>query len=237
MAVQAKLDYESLEDGALARHIAARDPDAVRYVTGRNNQRLYRAAWSILKNRADAEDAVQSGYLLAFAAIDGFKARSSLSTWLTRIVINEALGRERSAKRRRARLEEASVMILDNYRDRLMQGSRGGSTPEGEFARAQVRTLIEKAVADLPADFRLVFVMREIEGLSVEETAECLGLVPATVKTRHLRARRRLQEALAPEVRSVLSGTFPFAGADCARITEEVVRRFCGGARECDACD
>lgn len=227
MSAQAKLDYESFDDATLARHIAARDAEAVRFVTGRNNQRLFRAAWSILKNRADAEDAVQSGYLRAFAAIEGFEARSSLSTWLTRIVINEALGRQRSARRRRAQLEEASVTVLDDYREKLMQGSQSGTSPDGELARAQVRRLIEEAVAGLPANFRLVFVLREIEGLTVEETAESLGLVEATVKTRHLRARRRLQEALAPELRAVLSGTFPFAGADCARITEEVVRRFC----------
>lgn len=228
MRTQTRLEHGALDDASLARLVAARDPEAVRLVTGRNNQRLFRAAWSILRNRAEAEDAVQSAYLRAFAAIDRFEARSSLSTWLTRIVINEALGRQRAARRRRAQLDGTSVTLLEDYREKLMQGSRSGIGPDGELARAQVRGLLEQAIAQLPADFRLVFVMREIEGLSVEETAESLGIVPATVKTRHLRARRRLQEALAPELKSVLSGTFPFAGADCARITEEVVWRFCG---------
>src|SRR3954449_6459887 len=104
---QTRLDYESLDDMALARLIAIRDADAVRLITQRNNQRLFRAAWSILKNRADAEDAVQSAYLRAFAAIDGFEGRSSLSTWLTRIAINEALGRQRTARRRRKHFEDA----------------------------------------------------------------------------------------------------------------------------------
>lgn len=226
--MRAKPDYERLDDAALARLIAARNPEAVRLVTMRNNQRLFRAAWSILENRAEAEDAVQSAYLSAFAAIDRFEGRSSLSTWLTRIVVNEALGRARAARRRRAHLDGASVTLLDDYREKLMRGSLSGSAPDGDFARAQLRTLLEKAIADLPAAFRLVFVLREIEGLSVEEAAETLGLVPATIKTRLLRARRRLQEALAPEVQAALIGAFPFAGADCGAMTEAVVTRFCG---------
>jgi RNA polymerase sigma-70 factor (ECF subfamily) len=148
-----------------------------------------------------------------------------LSTWLTRIVINEALGRLRSARRRRARLDSASIADLDHYRETLMQGSRT-APPDASLAREQIRKLIEQAVAALPESFRQVFVFREIEGLSVEETADILGLVEATVKTRHLRARRRLQEALAPELKAALAGTFPFAGADCQRLTEQVLAAF-----------
>ena len=218
---------ESLDDAALAMLIGARDADAVRLVTQRNNQRLFRTAWSILKDREDAEDAVQSAYLRAFSGIGSFEARSSLSTWLMRITINEALGRKRAAGRRRAQLEAASVTMLDDYREKLMRGSMTGS-PDGDYARAQLRHVMERAIADLPGDFRLVFVLREIEGLSVEETAEALDLVPGTVKTRHLRARRRLQQALAPEMESALAGSFPFAGADCESMTERVVAAYCG---------
>ena len=225
-----KPDLSSLDDPALARLIAARDPAAVRLVTQRNNQRLFRAAWSILGNRAEAEDAVQSAYLRAFAAIDGFEGRASLTTWLTRIAINEALGRARAAKRRRAHLEGDSVAFLDDYREKLMQGSIGDGSPEKAHARAELRHLLEAAVARLPDPFRLVFVLREIEGLGVEEVAETLGLPPNTVKTRHLRARRKLQQDLAPEVKEALTGTFPFAGADCEAMTERVVAASCGGA-------
>ena len=228
MVAQEKPDYGSLDDGALAQLIAVRDAEAVRLVTRRNNQRLFRAAWSILKNRAEAEDSVQSAYLRAFTAIEGFEARASLSTWLTRIVINEALGRKRAAARRRNHLDQSSVTVLESYREKLMRGSTSGTSPDGELMRSQIRTRLEQAIADLPSDFRLVFVLREVEGLSVEEIAETLGIVPATVKTRNLRARRRLQRALEPELKAVLSGAFPFAGADCEAITEEVVRSFCG---------
>jgi RNA polymerase sigma-70 factor (ECF subfamily) len=221
-----RTDYGKLGDAALARLIAARDEEAVRLVTTRNNQRLFRAAWAILKDRSDAEDVVQSTYLRAFAAIGTFEARSTLSTWLTRIAINEALGRVRAAKRRRVQLEEASVTVLDDYREKLMRGSQTAS-PDAELARAQLRGLLEQAIAGLSDDFRLVFVLREVEGLSVEETAAALDIVPATVKTRHLRARRKLQQALAPEVDTALSGTFPFAGADCGAMTERIVQAWC----------
>src|SRR5687768_351682 len=166
MTAQTRLDYESLDDAALARLVAARDADAVRLVTQRNNQRLFRAAWSILKDRSEAEDAVQSAYLSAFAAIESFEGRASLSTWLTRIAINEALGRARSAQRRRAQLDAASVAVLDDYREKLMRGSIDGTAPDAELARSQMRGLLEQAIAALPDDFRLVFVLRDIEGLS-----------------------------------------------------------------------
>lgn len=226
MSAQAKINYDHLSDAELARLVASRDPEAVRLVTTRNNQRLFRAAWSIVKDRHDAEDAVQSAYLKAFSVINKFEGRSSLSTWLTRITINEALARVRAAQRRRTRLERASVTILDDYREHLMRGSIG-TLPDGELVRTQIRILLEQAVEQLPADFRPVFVLREIEGLTVDETAEVLDIIPATVKTRLYRAKRQLQNILAPELKSALEGSFPFAGADCARLTEQVTSAYC----------
>jgi RNA polymerase sigma-70 factor (ECF subfamily) len=234
VSAQPKLDYQAMDDVSLARRISARDADAVRIVTTRNNQRMFRAAFSISKNRADAEDAVQTAYLRGFAAIDGFEGRSSLSTWLTRIVINEALGRMRAAKRRRARLDETSVIVLDDYREKLMRGSTSGTSPETEVARIQIRRLLEEAISALPPAFRLVFVLREIEGMTVEEAAEALHIKPATVKTRFLRARRRLQDALAPELGAALADSFAFAGGDCEALTERVVEAWCGDETAAD---
>lgn len=229
MTTQPKLDYQSFDDLSLARLIADRDPGAVRLVTTRNSQRLFRAAWSILKDHAESEDVVQSAYLRAFAAIATFEGRSTLSTWLTRIAINEALGRRRAGQRRRAHLDENKVTDIEEYREKLMRGSTGGLSPDGSLAREQIRLLIEQAIARLPDAFRLVFVLREIEGLSVAEASDVLGIAQATVKTRLLRAKRRLQDDMAPEVKSALDGVFPFAGADCEAITERVVRAFCTG--------
>ena len=208
----------------LAERCRARDREAIRAVITANNQRLFRTAWSILKDRGEAEEAVQSAYVSAFASIDTFEGRSSLSTWLTRIVVNEALGRVRAQKRRRDQLESAGVAMMDDYREALMRGSEA-RPPDVAFAREQMRLLLEQAVAALPETFRTVFVLREVEGLSGEETAEVLDLPVATVKTRLHRARRKLQQILAPQIGNALSETFPFAGADCAALTERVLAR------------
>jgi RNA polymerase sigma-70 factor, ECF subfamily len=218
----AVLDYGALTDVDLARRCGLRDRGAIKHVISSNNQRLFRTAWSILKSRPDAEEAVQAAYLSAFSKIASFEGRSALSTWLTRIVVNEALGRRRAEERRRRHLEQEGVALLDNYREALMGGSNA-EAPDVSLAREQIRKLLEQAVADLPDHFRTVFVLREIEGLTSEETAEVLELPVATVKTRLFRSRGRLQEALAPEVAAVLDGAFPFAGSDCAAMTESVL--------------
>jgi RNA polymerase sigma-70 factor (ECF subfamily) len=215
-------DLERLADLELAALLSRGDAGAVRLMTRRNNQRLYRAAWSILRDRAEAEEAVQEAYLKGLRGIGGFTGAASLSTWLTRIVVNEALGRRRAAQARARLLEAASVAVLQDYRETLMASSPQRS-PESALIRAEVARMLEAAVARLPDAFRPVFVLREIEGLSVAETAEALGLEPATVKTRLLRARRRLQAELDPELRAALADTAAFAGADCARMTERVL--------------
>ena len=229
MQVQKAISDDYMDDVALANGFAKREPDAVRLITERNNQRLFRAAWAILKNRAEAEDAVQSGYVRAFSAARTFKGRSSLTTWLTRIVINEALGRKRAIKRRMRRLDGSSVTVLEEYREMMMRGSTNIS-PDSSLAARQIRQRLEEAIGNLPEKFRIVFVLREIEGLTVDEVADTLELEAATVKTRDLRARRRLQRELASEMKSALSGTFPFAGCECAAMTERVLRRICGNS-------
>ena len=216
-------DEATFSDTELAGRIAARDVAAVRLVTGRNNQRLFRAAWSILKDRSEAEEAVQDGYLKAFNAIGTFAGRSSLSTWLTRIVVNEALDRRRRAQRSRL-LNQESVLVLEEYREKLMAGSITHS-PEKVLMRRQIAKLLETAIGRLPDALRPVFVLREIEGLSVEDTAEALQIPEATVKTRLFRARRRLQKELDPELCDALSETFAFAGADCEALTNRVLAR------------
>jgi RNA polymerase sigma-70 factor (ECF subfamily) len=215
-------DYSVIDDVALARLCAERDPGAIRYVVTTNNQRLFRTAWSILKSRAEAEEAVQSAYLSAFAKIASFEGRSALSTWITRILLNEALGRKRAEERRRIHLEKEGVAVFDDYREALMRGSEPDN-PDAAVAREQIRKLLEQAVAALPDNFRTVFVLREIEGLSGEDTAAILGVPVATVKTRLFRGRQRLQQMLAPELGSALSGAFPFAGHDCASLTSRVL--------------
>ena len=175
-----------------------------------NDRKLQRTAWRILRNREDAEDAVQSAYLSALAGISGFAGRSTLSTWLTRIVTNAALAQARLVHRRRTWLEEPTS-IAETYCETLMRGSIA-SSPERAYAHHQILQLINDAIDRLPPQFRTVFVLRQIEELDIGEVAELLGIKTATVKTRHLRARRRLQRALAPALGAAPASMFPFAG-------------------------
>jgi RNA polymerase sigma-70 factor (ECF subfamily) len=220
------IDYERLGDLELAAAVLRRDVSAIRLLMRRNHQRLYRAAWCILRNRAEAEDAVQEAYLKAFAAMGSFAGEAALSTWLTRIAVNEALERRRTAARRARLLQDQSIAVMDDYRGKFMSAPAAPPTPDADLMHRQIKTLLEEAIAKLPQEFRTVFVLREIEGLSVEETADALQIPVATVKTRALRARRRLQAELDADLREALSGTFPFAGADCDRLTERVLAKW-----------
>jgi RNA polymerase sigma-70 factor (ECF subfamily) len=134
--------------------------------------------------------------------------------------------RDASAVRLLRLLHEQSVAVIDDYREALMANSDMARSPEADLMRRQVAKLLERAIAKLPETFRPVFVLRDVEELSVEETAEALQIPKETVKTRLLRARRRLQQELDPELRGALQDTFPFLGADCDALTERVLARF-----------
>jgi len=204
-----------VSDLELARRCAARDEEAVRELTNRYNQRLFRIARSILRSDADAEDAVQDAYIRALEHIGQFRGDSALGTWLTRITINEALGRSR----RRSR-EVSDGLSME---PRVVRP--GVPTPEKVMETQQTRALIERAIDRLPDDFRLVFVARMVEGLSVQETADLFDLKPETVKTRVHRARARLRADLESHVTPAVREAYAFDGDRCARMTERVVSR------------
>lgn len=207
--------YAHLDEAELVALFRARDAGAVRYVATCNNQRLFRAAWAVLRDSAEAEDAVQSAYLKAFAAIDTFEGRSKLSTWLTRIVINEARMRRRSARRRAASLGHAMPPGTDIGEE----VDAAYQTPEQHVANLQLRKALEQALGSLPQIYRTVFILREIEGMTVEETAAALDILPATVKTRLFRARHMLQARLTSLDRTALKGVLAFGGKICAALT------------------
>jgi RNA polymerase sigma-70 factor (ECF subfamily) len=216
---------DDLDDKALVALALRRDEAAFRLIMQRHNRRLYRIARGVLGNDAEAEDVVQETYLRAFTHLDGFRGEAGLSTWLTRIALNEALGRIRE-RRPTTDLRQLDAMTEQGEsRVIFLPSARQDSNPEASAARAEIRHLLEQAVDRLPRPFRSVFVMRDIEEMSVEETAAQLGLRPETVKTRLHRARRLLRQSLNETLAATLVDTFPFAGARCARIQAAVLDR------------
>ncbi|RUW88962.1 RNA polymerase sigma factor [Mesorhizobium sp. M7A.F.Ca.US.010.02.1.1] len=202
----------------LVRRALARDGDAFRTIIKTHNQRLYRIARGVVRNDSEAEDIVQEAYVRAFAHLDAFRGDSSLATWLSRIVINEALGRLR--KRRR------TVALPENPQAEIIRFPLNPSDdPERTMAQRQILQLVEQATDSLPDVYRTVFVARVIEGLSIEETADLLGVRPQTVKTRLHRARALVRKALDDQIGPVLLDAFPFAGRRCERLTSAVMRR------------
>jgi RNA polymerase sigma factor (sigma-70 family) len=217
------IDYVALDDGALARQVQGGDREAFRQVMKRCNQRLFRVARALVHSDAEAEDVVQEAYVDAYAKIDGFRGEASLLTWLTRIVLNEAYGRLRN---RPANVDvkqiEAAQMDPGNV---IVFPSALGVDPAAALGREQVRRLLERAIDDLPEPFRVVYILREIEECSVEDTALALEFKPETVKTRLFRARRLLRVALQDTLASTLGDAFPFLGARCDRIIESVLQK------------
>ena len=219
------LRLEELDDHALVDLARARDGEACRLIIQRHNARLYRVARGVLGDGSDAEDAVQEAYLSAFKHLSDFRGEARLSTWLTRIVLNEALGRLRQRRTFVDLKEVDRINEQGEARVIFLPTARRDADPEAAAARAEVRRLLEKAVHQLPDPFRVVFVLRDIEELSVDETASHLGLRPETVKTRLHRARRLLRKSLDRTLSCALADTFPFAGARCARITTAMLEQ------------
>ncbi|WP_395515409.1 RNA polymerase sigma factor [Pseudorhizobium flavum] len=209
------------ETSLIGRAIAG-EADAIRQIIKANNQRLYRLVRAILRSNAETEDVLQEVYLRAFASLASFQGQSSLSTWLSRIAVNGALMRLRAQKR----LKRASPSISSIDAEIIpFPLSSSTNDPEREMAQRQLLQLVEQATDALPETFRIVFVARVIEGLSVEETAALLDLPPATVKTRLHRARKLIRSRLEEEIGPLLLDAFPFAGARCDRLTEAVIHR------------
>ena len=214
-----------VNDTETARRIAAGDREAFSRLMRHHNQVLYRTARSILKDDAEAEDAVQEAYLLAYRSMGHFRGEAKLSSWLVRIVVNEALARLRKRKRR------AEIIRLDGDMESESAGKeRDVETaalvqPENSTLRGETSRLLERKIDSLPDAFRVVFVLRAVEEMSVEEVAAALNIPEPTVRTRFFRARSLLREALAREMDFAVEDTFAFAGGRCDRIVAGVLAR------------
>jgi RNA polymerase sigma-70 factor (ECF subfamily) len=211
---------EHLTDTELIEAVREGDLRALEALMRRHNRTLYRTARAILGDDAEAEDAVQEAYLRAYRNLAGFRGEAKLSTWLVRIVANEAL------MRRRRRARSAAVVPMDAAAAPSEEWSTVMSDqpgPEQDAARAEMRKLIEGRIDALPEGYRAVFVLRALEELTVEETAAVLEIPEATVRTRFFRARALLRESLAREVDRGLEDAFGFAGERCDRIVANVL--------------
>ena len=211
-------------DAELAERAASGDERAFEAIMRRHNRLLFRTARSILKSDAESEDALQEAYLHAWRALATYRSESKLSTWLVRIVINEALGR--------LRRRSAQVIPLDTAMDSTDPATQESmhddpdQRPEQAAMRAQVRRLMEARIDTLPEAFRSVFMLRAVQELSVEEVSTALQLPEATVRTRYFRARGLLREGLSRDVDLAIGDAFSFDGARCDRIVARVLARF-----------
>ena len=208
-------------DAELVRRALARDEAAVRAIMQANNRRLYRLARGVLRNDGEAEDVVQETYVRAFTHLKDFRGDSSLSTWLSRIAMNEALGR----LRRQRPAVELDSLPQGAREAQIIQFPLAADDPEKSMAQREIQHVVEHAIDELPEAFRLVFITRVIEGMNVEETAEILGLKPETVKTRLHRARTMLRDIVENKIGPVVMEAFPFAGRRCERLTHTVLKR------------
>ena len=215
-------------DAALCQRVVDGEQAAFADLMRRYNRRLYRVARSILRDDAEAEDALQEAYIQAYRALPGFRGESALGTWLTRIVMNAALMRRRSAGRMAEVIEMRGAPAEDE--PAAMREPAQHEQPDQAAQRAQARVLLEAKIDRLPEVFRTVFILRAVEELSVEETAGVLDIPEATVRSRYFRARGMLREALARELDFALEDAFGFDGARCDRIVANVMRRLGGQA-------
>jgi RNA polymerase sigma-70 factor, ECF subfamily len=224
------LSDTSVDDPELVRRIANHDEAAFETVMRRYNGALYRVARAILKNTADAEDVLQESYLSAYRHIADFRADAKLSTWLTRIVVNQALARRRSRHRSRIVIPFSQLHADERIDPEPVEADASADSPEQSTSRAEIRSLLERKIEDLPVAFRTVFMLREVDELSGAETAECLSITEATVRSRLFRARVLLRESLSLELDMAIGDVFHFGGEHCDRVVAGVLARLRGAA-------
>ncbi|HKF41489.1 MAG TPA: RNA polymerase sigma factor [Thermoanaerobaculia bacterium] len=213
------LAVEELSDEEVVRRVRDGDAELFAKLIRRYDQRVYRCARAVLANDAEAEDVTQEAWVRAYQHLGQFAGRARFSTWLTRIALHEAFARSRRGRK---------LMSLDedpSRKEELLRNDPDSTTPEKETLGRELRVLLEEAIESLPETYRIVFMLREVEGLDTAEAAEALGLTEDAVKTRLSRARALLRRDLTARAGRGIAGTFPFLGRRCDRMVETVMRR------------
>ena len=206
----------------LTRRVAGGDRAAFEIIMRRYNRRLYRLARASLRDDAEAKDALQEAYLNAYRAIGSFRGEATLSTWLSRLVLNECGVRRRRSARRR---DIIPLVSSDTSRTETESVADVAEGPDRAAARTQLRAILESKLGELPEALRVVFVLRSVEELSVAETAQTLGIVEETVRVRHFRAKGMLREALAREIDLAETDLFEFGGVHCDGVVASVLAK------------
>lgn len=213
--------WSALSDEQIVHQVCEGHTALFEVLMRRHNERVYRAARAIVRDEAEAEDVMQEAYVNAYAHLRQFDGRAKFSTWLTRIAVNEAITRARRRGRYESFDEEAN-----NHLNAVMP-MRSPLDPEKTTFSHELRSILENAVDALPDGQREVFMLRQVEGLSTSETAECLGLSEDNVKTRLLRARAAMREHLLERVGATAAESFVFQRPRCDRVVAAVLARIC----------
>ena len=208
-----------LRDEEVVARVLAGETALFEILMRRYNQRLYRMARVILRNDGEAEDVMQDAYVRAYEHLNQFAGKAAFSTWLTRIAIHEALAR----KRRSGRMEELDALSTTGDVMSILKSS--DPSPESGAAQAEMRRILEEAIDRLPEAYRTVVVLREVEEMSVAETAESLGVTDAVVKTRLHRAHGMLRKELYSRARGGAAELYPFHAVRCDRVVKAVFER------------
>jgi len=212
--------YADLPDETLVQQVVEGNHAAFEGIMRRHNRALFRTARAILRDDAEAEDALQEAYLQAFRTLGSYRGEARLSTWLARVVANESLMRLRKHARRNAIVPLHAGVDPEEIKDMEKE-----KEPETAARRAEMRRLLEKRIDALPDDYRAVFMLRAVEEYTVEEAAAILQIPAATVRSRLFRARSLLREGLAAEADLACGEAFGFAGERCDRVVASVMKR------------
>jgi RNA polymerase sigma-70 factor (ECF subfamily) len=219
--------HNGSSDEEVVTRVMAGDIDLFEILMRRYNQRLYRAVRSIVTDEAEVEDVLQEAYLSAYDHLGGFAGRSSFATWLVRIAVNKALDRLRRSRRL------VGLETVDPAHPQEQPGfiafATNSTNPEQASASRELVDLLSDAIDALPAGYRTVYVLREIEDLNTREVADCLSLEVATVKTRLHRARGLLREGLDRDLGDCARHAFTFGGDRCNRMVSSVLEALFAG--------
>ena len=207
---------DQLTDADVVRRVLAGETALFEIIMRRYNQRIYRAVRAIVRNEHEAEDVMQQAYVNAYSHLHQFAERSTFATWLTRIAINEAL----------ARVRPRALRLADDIDETIMNEIESNTpNPEQQAVASELKNAVESEIASLPASYRSVLMLREVEGLSTAETAECLDVNEDVVKQRLHRARTMLRDNLYKRAGLTFEGAFPFGHSRCDRIVASVMER------------